>query len=98
MNQHKVEKEGSKHLEEVNIDDTKLSSVRRNKLVQFLHKWQHVLSQSDTELGHTDIVQHEIDLENEQPFKESYHRIPPSLIREVREHLKEMLEMDAIRR
>ena len=31
-------------------------------------------------------------LENEQPFKEPYRRIPPALIQEVREHLKEMLE------
>ena len=48
--------------------------------------------------GLTDLVQHEIDLENGQSFKEPYHRIPPTLIQEVREHLKEMLELDAIRR
>ena len=98
INQQKVEKERPKHLEEVNLDDTKLSSVQKNKVVQFLNDWQHVFSQSDTDLGHTDLVQHEIHLENEQPFKEPYRRIPPALIQEVREHLKEMLEMDAIRR
>ena len=72
--------------------------MQKNKVVQFLNNWQHVFSQSDTDLGHTDLVQHEIHLENEQPFKEPYRRIPPELIQEVKEHLKEMLEMDAIRR
>ena len=80
INQQKVEKERSKHLEEVNLDGTKLSSVEKNKVVQFLNNWQHVFSQSDTDLGHTDLIQHEIHLENEQPFKEPYRRIPPALI------------------
>ena len=96
VNQQKVEKERSKHLEAVDLDDTKLSSVQKNKVVQFLINWQHVFSQSDTDLGHIDLVQNEIHLENEQPFNEPYHCIPPALIQEVREHLKEMVEMDAI--
>ena len=53
-------------------------------------------SQSATDLGCIDLVQHEIHLENEQPLKESYLRTPPALIQGVREHLKEMLEIDAI--
>ena len=72
--------------------------MQKIKVVQFLNNWQHVFSQSDTDLGHTDLVQHEIHLKNEQPFKELYRHIPPALVQEVREHLKEMLEMDAIRR
>ena len=70
--------------------------MQKNKVVQFLNYWQHVFSHSDTDLGHTYFVQHEIHLENEQPFKELYSSIPPALIQEVSEHLKEMLEMDAI--
>ena len=42
-------------------------------------------------------MEHEIKLKDETPFKEPYRRIPPSLIQEVREHLKEMLEIVAIR-
>ena len=34
---------------------------------------------------------------DETPFKEPYSRVPPSLIQEVREHLKEMIEIGAIR-
>ena len=72
--------------------------MQKNKVVQFLNNWQHVFSQSDTDLGYTDHVQHKIHLQNEQPFKELYRHISPALVQEFREHLKEMLEMDAIRR
>ena len=44
INQQKDEKERSKHLEEVNLDDTKLSSVQKNKVVQFLNNWHYVFS------------------------------------------------------
>ena len=42
-------------------------------------------------------MEHEIKLEDETPFKEPNRRVPPSLIQEVREHLKEMHEIGAIR-
>ena len=51
VSQQKVEKERFKQLEAVNLDDNKLSSVQKNKIVQFLNNWHHVFSQSDTELG-----------------------------------------------
>ena len=50
-----------------------------------------------TDLGCTNLVEHEIHLENDQPFKEPYRRVPPGLFQEVREHLKEMLEIGAIK-
>ena len=68
--------------------------MQKNKVIQFLNIWQHAFYLSDTDLGHKDLVQHEIHLENEQPFKQLYSCIPPELIQEVREHLKETLEKD----
>ena len=49
------------------------------------------------DLGHTHTVKHEINLEDVKPFKEPYRHIPPALIQEVREHLKGMLQIGAIR-
>ena len=48
-------------------------------------------------LGRTNLIEHEIHLEDERPFKEPYRKIPPALVEEVREHLKEMLEIGVIR-
>lgn len=42
-------------------------------------------------------MEHQIKLTNEEPFKEPYRRIPPGVFNEVREHLKDMLDIGAIR-
>ena len=81
----------------INLDGSALTNDQKQQVQRFLSKWQHVFSRSLTDLGRTNLVEHEIHLENEQPFKEPYRKIPPALVDEVREHLKEMLEVGAIR-
>ena len=61
-------------------------------------KHNHVFAVDDLELGKTDLVKHEIKLDNYVPFKERYRRIPPHQYEEVRKHLNEMLEIGAIRK
>jgi hypothetical protein len=43
------------------------------------------------------LVEHEINLSDDKPYREPYRRIPPSMFDEVREHLREMFEVGAIR-
>ena len=50
------------------------------------------------ELGKTSLVKHVIKLDDQQPFKERYRRIPPHQFEEVRKHLQEMEAIGAIRR
>ena len=59
-------------------------------------KHNRVFAVDDLELGKTDLVKHEIKLDNYVPFKERYRRIPPHQYEEVRKHLNEMLEIGAI--
>ena len=49
-------------------------------------------------MGHTSLVKHKIKLDNYTPFKERYRRSPPNLFEEVKNHLKEMIQVGAIRR
>lgn len=70
-----------------NLNQDQLLRVR-----QVLGNWSHIFSTGPTDLGKTDIVQHEIKLNNDTPFKDAYRRIPPGMIEEVRQHLKEMLD------
>ena len=72
VSQQRVETEKISHLDGVDLSDTKLSAEQKHEVSQFLQKWQHVFSKSSTDLGCTDLVQHEIRLENEQPFKEPH--------------------------
>ena len=48
------------------------------------------------DLGKTSLVKHSIRLTDSTPFKECYWQISPRMHKEVREHLKEMLETGAI--
>ena len=42
-------------------------------------------------------MKHSIKLTDNTPFKEPYRRIPPAMYEEVKQHIKEMLDADAIR-
>ena len=58
--------------------------------------YAHIFTLESLDIGHTSVVKHKIKLDNYTPFKERYHRIPPNLFDEVRNHLKEILEVGAI--
>lgn len=81
----------------VSINRDNLTPEQLERAYQVLGKWQHIFSTSPKDLGKTDLVQHEIKLSDDVPFKEPYRRIPPGMYEEVRQHLKEMLDSDAIR-
>ena len=49
------------------------------------------------DMGHTSLVKHRIKLDNYTPFKERYRHIPPNLFEEMKNHLKEMMQVGAIR-
>ena len=92
-------KDSSESFDKCGIDlpEDNLSSGELSKARELLSKWTHIFSTGPTDLGFTDLVEHEIKLTNEEPFKDPYRRIPPALFEEVREHLKEMLDAGAIR-
>ena len=80
------------------LGDSVLTVEQKEQVRHFINKWEGIFSKScSTDLGRTNLIEREIHLEDDQPFKEPYRRIPPALIQEVREHLNEMLEIGAIR-
>ena len=70
----------------------------RLKLKELFVKFHHIFALEDMELGKTDMVKHVIRLDDQTPFRERYRRIPPHQYYEVKKHLKEMLEIGAIRK
>ena len=74
------------------------SEGNRLKLRQLFIEHHHIFALDDLELGRTDMVKHIIRLNDDQPFRERYRRIPPHQYDEVKKHLKEMLEIGAIRK
>ena len=65
-------------------------------VMKLLEKYQHLFALNLKELGKTSLVQHEIRLSNNTPFKERCRRIPPHQYEEVKKHLQEMLDIGAI--
>ena len=61
-------------------------------------EYAHIFALESLDMGHTSMVKHKIRLDNYTPFKERYRRIPPNLFDEVRNHLKEMIEVGAIQK
>ena len=82
---------------DVQIDGDNLTPEQLDKAKSVINKWSDIFSKGPTDLGKTDLVKHSIKLNDDTPFKEPYRRVPPGLCEEVRVHLKEMLDADAIR-
>ena len=62
-----------------------------------LAEYHDAFSLDLAELGCTHLTKHTIKVTDDTPFKEHFRWIPPPMVEEVRNHLKEMLESGAIR-
>ena len=83
------------------IDLTGISQwepAEQEEVRELFKEYGRLFALDDLDLGHTSVVKHKIKLNDYTPFKERYRRIPPHQYDEVRRHLKEMLEMGAIRK
>ena len=78
------------------VETDNLTQVHVRKAKDVLGSWSSIFSTGPTDIGITDLVEHEIKLTDDTPFKEPYWRIQPGLFEEVRQHLKEMIEGGAI--
>ena len=65
---------------------------------ELFKEYGRLLALEKNDLGHTTKVKHKIQLNDYTPFKERYRRVPPHLYEEVWKHLKEMVEIGAIRK
>ena len=65
--------------------------------MELFQEYHHIFALTDLELGCTSKIRHEIKLDNETPFKDCYHHIPPHQFEEVQKHLQDMLDIGAIR-
>ena len=58
--------------------------------------YHDVFALESNELGCTSAIEHEIHIENDEPFKEFFQHIPPPLLEEVHTSLRHMLEAGVI--
>ena len=87
------------NLESVDLTAINDWSQEDKKAVEELfQEYGRLFALDKNDLGHTTKVKHKIKLNDYTPFKERYRRVPPHLYEEVQKHLKEMVEIGAIRK
>lgn len=82
---------------DITIAEDHLTPDQVSKTREFLSHWTHLFSDGPTDIGKTNLLKHSIKLTDNTPFKEPYRRIPPGMFAEVRQHVQEMLDVEAIR-
>ena len=75
---------------------TDWSEDEQKEVKDLIIEYGSVFALKDLDLGRTDKVKHSIKLTDYTPIKERYRHIPPHQYEEVKQHLKEMLEIGAI--
>ena len=70
----------------------------KTELHELLKEYSFLFAMDSMDLGKTDLIQHHIELTDYTPIKDRYRRIPPHQYDEVCKHLREMLEIGAIRK
>ncbi len=82
----------TKHLENA------LSGKQMSELERLLDDYQDLFSQTKTDIGRTDVMQHDIVLEaGSRPFREAMRRMAPDKRRMADEQIQLLIEMNVIR-
>ena len=55
----------------------------QQQVVELFKEYHHIFVLTDLKLGCTSKIKHEIKLDNQTPFKDHYHHIPPHQFKEV---------------
>ena len=75
-----------------------LSPCQRDMVVTMLMEEKDVFSKDDQDIGQIDDLQMDIKLNDNNPVQKTYMSIPRPLLREVKEHIRGLLDKDWIRK
>ena len=84
-------------LDKFDFSKCALSGESMRSLHDMLLKYQSAFSMSDIDVGFTNMVKHQINLNEGKPFKQRHRKLPPSTYKEVTAHLKQLLDANIIR-
>ena len=84
-------------MQQFKLDEEVLGHERLLQLYNSLVKYKNVFSEGTTDIGHTGVIKHRIDLYDSTPIREKWRSIPPPMFEEVRSHLNELLDSGVIR-
>ena len=85
------------YMDKIHISSKVLTDHEVQRFEALLKCCPDIFSCSDTDVGHSTRVRHQINVTNEIPFKERHRYIPPGMYSQVREHLQQVLDSGVIR-
>ena len=92
-----VQEQQEKLMEKLNLDSLSEWPPHNAAIVRkLLLSYHDTFALESDELGCTSTIQHEIRLNDDDPIKDRFRCIPPPLLKEVHESLRDMLEAGAI--
>ncbi len=74
-----------------------LEEAEQEDAKALLEKYSVVFSQSDGDLGCTNLIEHEIPLLDNAPIRQRYRRLPPSQYDLVKAHIQDLVEQGVVR-
>ena len=85
-----------KQLEKLNLDGLAYWFLRNAVVArELVLAYHNIFALESNELGCTSTIEHEICIDNSEPFKEQFRQIPPPLLEEVRTSPWDMLDADS---
>lgn len=81
----------------LSISQCNLSNEEKDKVVRLIQKHDSTFSKDDFDVGLCSKIPHKIQQTDNQPVRQSYRRIPPHQLSEVRELLQKLTEQGVIR-
>ena len=81
----------------LDLSSTAFSSHDQEQLNNLVKEYADVMARSELDLGHYKGVEHTIELEDPNPFKQRHRCIPPHMFEEVRDHLRQLEACGVIR-
>ncbi|MCG8048838.1 MAG: RNA-directed DNA polymerase, partial [Candidatus Thiodiazotropha taylori] len=69
-----------------------LDMLQKTRLQQFLIKHQDIFSKNSSDIGHTTLIEHHIDVQNAKPVKKIPYRIPLAKRKIAEQEIQKMVE------
>ena len=73
-----------------------LSSAENTRLSHLLESYSDIFASSSLDLGHTTLIQHQIDTGDAQPIKQAPYRVSQAQRAEIDKHISNMLDQNII--
>ena len=83
-------------ISEIDCNEEELTEAQRTEVRRLLQRMSHVFASGYRGLGWVNVVEHEIHLQEELPFKEPYPRVPPGQLEEFRDAIQDLLDTSVI--